>query len=137
VPGRRTLKLADFSDLLPTFCELAGAKLPADRTIDGRSFAAAVRGEPFAGREWIFNQYAKERVVTDGRYKLWNDGRFFDLAVDFSERNDLQASRNPAVAAARQKLQTALGSLPPDAAPPFPLRSQSIFRARTAARAQR
>ena len=137
VPGGRTLKLADFSDLLPTFCELAGAKIPSDRAIDGRSFAAAIRGDAFKEREWIFNQYGKERLVTDGRYKLWNDGRLFDLANDFTEQHDLRASTDPAIRTVKRTLQAALDSLPPDAAPPFQLRSQSIFRARTAARQQR
>ena len=134
VPGGRTLPLADFSDLFPTFCELAGARLPADRVIDGRSFAPAVRGERFTGRKWIFNQYGKERLVSDGRYKLWGDGRLYDLLHDFTEQRDLRASADPGVGAAQRTLQAALDTLPPDAAPPFPLRSQSIFRARTAAR---
>jgi arylsulfatase A-like enzyme len=137
VPGGRTLKLADFSDLLPTFCDLTGAKIPADRTIDGRSFAAAVRGKPFTERAWIFNQYGKERLVSDGRYKLWNDGRLYDLKNDFTEQHDLNTSRDPDIMTAKRTLQEALDSLPADAAPPFALRSQSIFRARAAARQQR
>jgi arylsulfatase A-like enzyme len=134
VPGGRTLALADFSDLFPTFCELAGARMPTDRVIDGRSFAAAVRGERFAGRTWIFNQYGTERVVSDGRYKLWGDGRLYDLGADFFETKDLATSRETAHVTAKRPLQAALDALPADAAPPFPLRSQSIFRARTAAR---
>jgi arylsulfatase A-like enzyme len=137
VPGGRTLTLADFSDLLPTFCELAGAKPPADRVIDGRSFAAAVRGEKFTGRSWIFNQYARERVVSDGRYKLWGDGRLFDLTSDFTEQRDLRNSSDANLVSVKRTLQGALDSLPADAAAPFPLRSQSIFRARTAARQER
>ncbi len=37
--------LIDFSDLLPTFAELAGAKLPAGIKFDGTSFAPQLRGE--------------------------------------------------------------------------------------------
>ena len=137
VPGGRTLALADFSDLFPTFCELAGAKPPADRVIDGRSFAPAVRGEKFAGRTWMFNQYGKERVVSDGRYKLWSDGRLYDLTSDFSEQRDLRDSRDATIVSVKRTLQVALDSLPEDAPAPFLLRSQSIFRARTAARQER
>ncbi len=132
IPGGRTLKLTDFSDLLPTFCELAGAPLPEGVTLDGRSFAPTLLDssvpEP---RSWIFNQYHDERVVSDGRFKLYADGRLFDLENDFHEREDLVSSDDPAVRAARQRLQTALDSLPPDADPPFPLRSQSAFRLRS------
>jgi arylsulfatase A len=132
VPGGRTIRLADFSDLLPTFCELAGAPLPRDLVIDGRSFAATLLDpavpEP---RQWIFNQYHRERVVSDGRFKRYADGRLFDVAEDFHEQHDLSASRDPAVVQARDRLQAALDSLPPDAEPPFPLRSQSMFRIRS------
>lgn len=137
VPGGRILPLADFSDLFPTFCELTGARLPNDRVLDGQSFAAAVRGERFTGRTWMFNQYGRERVVSDGRYKLWGDGRLYDLTADFFEQQDLRASQDDRHLAVKRTLQAALDKLPPDAAPPFLLRSQSIFRARTAARQER
>ncbi len=132
VPGGRTLKLADFSDLLPTFCELAGAALPRGVTLDGRSFAATLldAGVP-EPRQWIFNQYYRERVVSDGRFKLYADGRLLDVAEDFDEQHDLASSRAPAAMEARRRLQAVLDSLPPDSEPPFPLRSQSMFRLRS------
>jgi hypothetical protein len=76
-------------------------------------------------------------VVSDGRYKLWGDGRLFDLVNDFTEQQDLRDSRDTTVVSVKRTLQAALDSLPADAAPPFLLRSQSIFRARTAARQER
>ncbi|MFZ5831533.1 MAG: sulfatase-like hydrolase/transferase, partial [Planctomycetota bacterium] len=132
VPGGRTIKLADFSDLLPTFCELAGSRLPAGVTLDGRSFAPALLDPSVpAPRQWIFNQYHDARVVSDGRFKLYADGRLFDLAADFDEQHDLSTSADPAVRAARERLQKVLDSLPADSPPPFPLRSQSMFRLRS------
>lgn len=132
VPGGRVLKLADFSDLLPTFCALADAPLPSGVTIDGRSLAAALLApsvpEP---RQWIFNQYHKDRVVNDGRFKLYADGRLFDVLEDFDEQHDLASSHAPATIEARQRLRKVLDSLPPDREPPFPLRSQSMFRLRS------
>ena len=132
VPGGRTLKLADFSDLLPTFCELADTPLPPGVTLDGRSFAKTLLDpavpEP---RQWIFNQYHEERVVSDGRFKLYADGRLLDLAHDVDELHDLASSSDPATSEARRRLQAALDSLPPDCPPPFPLRSQSVFRLRS------
>ncbi len=57
--GGRTVPLADFSDVFPTLCALAGVPLPQDRVLDGRSQAAVIRGEVGAAppRDWIFNQY--------------------------------------------------------------------------------
>jgi hypothetical protein len=82
-------------------------------------------------RHWIFNQYHKERVVSDGRFNLYADGRLFDLVDDFGEQHDLASSRAPATVEARRRLRAALDTLPPDREPPFPLRSQSMFRLRS------
>jgi arylsulfatase A-like enzyme len=129
IPGGRTLPLADFSDLLPTFCELAGVPLPRDRAIDGQSLAAVLRSTSAAPpRSWIFNQYGSLRVVRDQRYKLYSDGRFYDLRDDRDERRDLSGGTDAELAAAKHRLHSVLSSLSPDAPPPFVLRSQSAFR---------
>jgi arylsulfatase len=47
--GRRVAGLVELVDVMPTILELAGAVAPAE--IRGHSFAAALRGEPFAGRD--------------------------------------------------------------------------------------
>jgi len=44
-PGQVSNELHDFTDLLPTFADLAGAALPANVKFDGRSFAPQLRGE--------------------------------------------------------------------------------------------
>lgn len=138
VPGGRTLNLADFSDLLPTFCELTGAQLPPDRVIDGRSFAGVVRGHSDRGpRQWMFNQYGATRVVRNDRYKLYSDGRMFDVQSDFEERENLAQSREQAITEAKRQLQAVLNSFPPDSPPPFELRSQSAFKLKEEARRKR
>jgi arylsulfatase A len=135
-PGGRTVPLADFSDVLPTLCELARIPLPQGVALDGKSFANSLRAaNAKPHREWIFNQLHTLRVVRDERFKLYSDGRFFDANADFDERHDLGESTEPVAVAARRKLQRALDSLPPDAPPPFPLRSQAMFKLRAAERA--
>ncbi len=133
IPGGRTVPLADFSDVYPTLCELAGIALPNDVALDGKSCAAFLRGETGAKphREWIFNQLHTMRVVRDERYKLYSDGLLFDANADPDEQHPLTT---PESAAARERLQRALASLPPDAPPPFPLRSQAVFKLRAAER---
>jgi hypothetical protein len=66
--------------------------------------------------------------VRDERFKLYSDGRLYDASADPAEQHDLAASRDPAVVAARLRLEQALASLPPDTPPPFPLRSLSAFK---------
>ncbi|MSU51595.1 MAG: hypothetical protein EXS37_21320 [Opitutus sp.] len=101
--------------------------------LDGHSFARYLRGEPGAKppREWIFNQYHSERIVRDMRFKLYSDGRLFDVAADPGEQRNLSGTTDADALAARARLQRALASLPPDAPPPFRLLSQSGFKIRT------
>jgi len=135
IPGGRVLPLADFTDLYPTFCELAGVPLDPAHKPDGRSFAHFLtNAESKPHREWILNEYHETRVVRDERFKLYDDGRLYDADSDPEETRDLAADTRPEVAAAREKLKAILTSLPPDNPPPFPLRSQSGFKIRTEAR---
>lgn len=135
IPGGRVLELADFTDLYPTFCELAGVPLDPTHLPDGKSFAAFLTDpQSKPPRDWILNEYDETRVVRDERFKLYNDGRFFDADADPDETKDLAADSTPKIAAAKARLEAVLASLPPDNPPPFPLRSQSGFKIRTAER---
>ena len=49
------------------------------------------------------------------RFKLFSDGRLFDLQQDPLEQQDLSGSRRPRIADQRRRLQAVLDSLPPDA----------------------
>lgn len=99
--------LVDFSDVLPTLCELARAPLPTDRPIDGRSFAPQLRGEKGTPRDWVFIQLDKKRAVRDRRWKLYPDGRLFDLDADPFEKTPVEGDGD----GARKRLQAALESL--------------------------
>lgn len=138
IRGGRTLPLADFTDLYPTFCELAGVPLHPRHQPDGKSFASFLLGAPGAvpPRAWILNEYHDTRVVREGQFKLYSDGRLYDATNDPEEQHDLAGSSAPAVIAARTRLQRVLASLPPDVEPPFLLRSQSGFKIRTELRAR-
>lgn len=135
IPGGRVLPLADFTDIYPTVCELAGVSLDPAHRPDGRSFASFLTNpQSPPHRDWILNEYNGIRVVRDERFKLYSDGRFFDADADPDETVDLANDERPEMMRARKKLETVLGSLPPDNPPPFPLRSQSGFKIRSAAR---
>ncbi len=138
ISGGRTVPLMDFSDVFPTLCDLAHLAPPKDVVLDGRSLAPFLRDEPGARppRDWIFNQYDVTRIVRDTRFKLYSDGRFFDANADPDEQQDLAASTEPDEIAARERLGKVLQSLPPDAAPPFLLRSLSHFKFRAEQRAK-
>ena len=110
--GRSVDDLVDLSDFLPTLADLAGAKLPDGITIDGRSFAPRLMGESQRERSWVYMELGPNRCVRDQRYKLYNDGSFYDLQSDPYEQNSLGGNNiNPAALVARGKLQWSLGQL--------------------------
>lgn len=110
--GRREDGLAITLDLLPTFAELAGATLPEDRIMDGRSIAGVLRGDGerdgdvmayfhynklFAYREgpWKLKRPVKRSVY--GK-KLEHETLLFNLKDDVGEQNNL-ADAHPEIVA--------------------------------------
>ena len=112
--GKVSADLVDSSDFLPTFAALAGAKLPENTVIDGRSFAAQLRGEKGEPRPWVFNQLARNWYVREADWKLNQAGELFDLSdAPFVEKLVAAGSESPAARAARQRLSAALAQLNP------------------------
>lgn len=106
--------LVDFSDFLPTLAEAAGAPMPQDRAIDGVSFLPQLRGEGGKPRDWVFCHYwghgrkqsETQESVRTLRWKLYDDGRFHDLASDILEQSPLQ-ELTPEARQAKQQLENA------------------------------
>jgi arylsulfatase A len=104
--------LIDFSDFVPTFQQLAGAPIP--KGLDGRSFAPQLGGQPGNPRPWMYCYYNPRpektmpvRFVRDQRWKLYGDGRFYDIANDPEEKSPISDRNN-----AWKKLSVALASMP-------------------------
>ena len=116
--------LVDFSDFLPTFLDLAGAPLPADRKIDGVSFAKRLRGQGASPRSFTYCEEAvlpkPGGVEPDGTssglkwvrnqdWKLYNDDRLFHMAKDpLEKRPYLTPADTPAGREMRQDLRVVL-----------------------------
>jgi N-sulfoglucosamine sulfohydrolase len=74
-PHTRTDALISWIDIFPTFLDIVGGAVPAD--IDGRSFAAVLRGETDQHRDLIFTTHSGDgeqniypiRAVRDDRFK--------------------------------------------------------------------
>jgi arylsulfatase A-like enzyme len=113
-PGQVRNDLIDFSDLLPTFAELAGAKLPAGVKFDGRSFAPQLRGEKGDPREWLFVQLGRGWYVRDDGWKLNERGELFSMKDSPFVEEPVDAETSDAAArAARARLQAVLDGLNP------------------------
>lgn len=132
--GRRVNELVDFTDFLPTLIEAAGTSVPADIKTDGQSFLPVLRGQSHKPRDWIFCHYirngvkmkptnpkqvqsvlmkqklAKEkklmgRFARNQTYKLYEDGRFYDVSKDVLEQHPLPLKKD---SSERAKIRTML-----------------------------
>ncbi len=131
--GKTTDALTDFTDLMPTFVELAGAELPAGVTLDGKSIAPVILGKDSEGpRDWMLAmgfgparlddkgvrpvKDFNDRVVRDKRYKIHVlDGevaKLYDLQADPGELNNLIGSSKKEHVAAKKKLTAVVDGFP-------------------------
>lgn len=114
-PGQVNSDLVDSTDFLPTLCEAAGVEVPAELKIDGHSFLPQMLGRPGSAREWVYCWYARDGGPTaqesamDASYKVYRDGRVFDLTADPFEEHVVKASSLSGAAAEHvRRLQAVL-----------------------------
>ncbi len=106
-PGAITPAVAHIMDLMPTFIELAGAKYPAAFNgqpippLEGKSLVPVLRGQPWAGHDYLYWEYNGDRAVRHGDWKIVSlpgkTWQLFDLKTDRAEQHDLTAG-HPGVA---------------------------------------
>ena len=112
--GKLCADMVDSTDFFPTFAEFAGAKLPENTVIDGRSMVAQFRGEKGQPRDWAFIQLARNWYVRTTGWKLNQAGELFDMSeAPWIEKLVAPGSESPAGLAARQRLAAALTHLNP------------------------
>ena len=148
--GVVTDALTDFTDLLPTFVDLAGGVIPDDLTIDGVSIAPLILGkENDSKRDWIMSlghgparldekgvrgqvDFAS-RVIRDKRFKVWVSEEkkiveLYDLKNDYWEELNLIDSQQSEHINAARKFQAILDSIPDkDARPVYEPRQANIW----------
>ena len=140
--GTESAALTDFTDLLPTFLDLAGVAPPSALTLDGVSIAPVLLGQrKDSAREWIMSlghgpakrvgktirgvhDFAP-RVIRDAQFKVWVDPskkieRLHDLTNDpWEERNLLSHELSAAQRQALEKFQAVVDALPDKDARPL------------------
>ncbi len=126
--GRVSTDLIDSTDFLPTLLDAARRKPPVGAAMDGRSFLPRLRGEKGRPREWLYmhhdprpgwdkERFRLERFARTQRFKLYDDGRLFDIPADVLEEKLIaQGADTKISAAARARLQKVL-----DSHKPFPV----------------
>lgn len=114
-------ELFEFSDFLPTFAEMAGVNIPEG--IDGKSYCPLFTGKKQKLRETVFVHYDPlksggserwyGRFVRNKIYKLYNDGRFYDVSLDSREKNPIMEERlTPKEKVLKDKFQAELNTAP-------------------------
>ncbi len=114
--GKVCADLIDPTDFLPTFCQACAIPVPNEWKIDGRSFLPQLRGENGTPRDGLYAWYnpsggatAKAEFAHDAKYKLYSDGRFYNVEKDDTEKSPLaDATLEPAAQAAKAKLKAIL-----------------------------
>jgi arylsulfatase A len=132
--GTVSSDLVDMTDFVPTIAEAGGFTLPGNIPFDGRSFLPSARGETGSPREWVLlssdpRKPDKESppgnrkdaptkggkpkwCVRDQQWKLYHDGRLFDMSADPLELAPVAVEAIGDAAAARARLQRVLAKLP-------------------------
>jgi arylsulfatase A-like enzyme len=105
--------LVDFSDWLPTLAELAGAKLDPQRPLDGQSFVGSFLDLQGPRRKFAFSESrGKQAFVRDQRWKLYANGKFFDLEKDSEEKKSITGEpKDEEAREAKARLAQALDKL--------------------------
>ena len=102
--------LVDFTDWLPTFVDLGGGSVPTG--LDGVSLAGRLRGGAASRREWAFASHRGRSWARTRRWKLYDDGRLFDMAGRRDEESPVSVlAETDDAGQARATLQSALRSL--------------------------
>ncbi len=107
--------LIDSSDLLPTFADLAGAKLPTKNVLDGRSFLPQLLGKKGNPRQWIFTELGNKWYVREAKWKLNREGELFDMSnAPFEEKLVTDFTSSKEASEAHDRLQKVLQELSPE-----------------------
>lgn len=114
--------LVDSTDFLPTLAELAGESVPKAYGIDGRSFAPQLLGEKSDPREAVFvwydprpgwdkQKFGRSVFALDKRYKLFDDGRLFDVQGDALREVPVTGALSEEADAARKNLRGVIDAM--------------------------
>jgi arylsulfatase A-like enzyme len=119
----------DFSDVFPSVLEMAGVVRPRGRKLDGHSFAGYLRGGGVVNpRSWIFAQYGYDRVLRQGPYKVYRNGRMFDMSNDLLEGQNIGASGVSEIIGVGEGLMRVMKGLPKDRVLKFPVARRMVIR---------
>ena len=70
-PGRIADELVEFTDMMPTLCEISGASLPKNHPADGASIVPVLSNKKnVRKKDWIYIWYRDQVMVRNKKYSL-------------------------------------------------------------------
>ncbi|WP_282134263.1 sulfatase-like hydrolase/transferase [Seonamhaeicola maritimus] len=101
--GQQTDEFIDAIDFLPSILDVANAEIPDDFQTDGESFLPILNGESKDRRDWVYMSYNPKpgagkdhfhpaEFVMNTNYKLYGDGRFYNIKDDVLEESTIEAN---------------------------------------------
>lgn len=123
---RDTTSVLTAVDLLPTFLDIAGVKMPEDFESDGENVKAAFKGKDFKREKTIYWEWkgglSKDYTwpslgIRDGDWKLitnkeLNKTELYNVGNDWSEKSDIAAENPETVKKLQAKLDAWKATLP-------------------------
>ncbi len=118
--GRQSDELIDAIDFLPTVLDVANAQVPDDFRADGESVLPILNGESQDRRDWVYMSYNPNpgagkdhfhpaEFVMDANYKLYGDGRFYNIKEDVLETSTLSADSDEVIKVFTTRPDTLMG----------------------------
>lgn len=116
-------RLVDLVDFMPTMADAMGVEIPEEWDTDGISLYPEICGDTPLEREYTICHFNPlwpttetdntARIARTVRYKLYDDGRFFDASEDPLEQNNiLPGTGSEEAEQVRARLQEVLDGLP-------------------------
>ena len=109
--GSVNTDLVDFADFLPTLADAAQISLPEGKPSDGQSFLPQILGQPSRPKDYLYmfyepkwGKFGKGIFVRNQKYKLYSDGRFYDVENDVLEENPIRLTTAKGEALATGKM---------------------------------
>lgn len=112
--GKVSKDIVNFTDMLATFAELGGAKLPEGFKYDSVSIAPQLRGDKGTPRQWAYVQLGAKWFVREAGWKMNESHELFDMSdAPFVEKSVAASVDTDTSKAARARLTAVLAELNP------------------------
>jgi arylsulfatase A-like enzyme len=119
-PREMTSELMDFTDVLPTLAELAGAKIPSHFNVDGTSIAAFLKGHSEQTKPVIYAFPGPATLVRTKEYLLEavapiygkDEGRLYKTNGSYDGRGYENITHNPEYAIIKKQFSAHLKAMP-------------------------